>query len=96
MLYYDRIDLGERIHPAKSNNSKECIICHYWLFNQGFEFQDSICNSCHDLMILYLNICNIAIITVKGVDYCCSIHDISKSEAIHLLENSVFEDRCNK
>ena len=35
----------------------------------------------------------IAIITVKGVDCHCIIHDISKSEAIHLLENSVLDDR---
>ena len=28
MLYYDRIDLGEGIDFAKSNNSKECIIFH--------------------------------------------------------------------
>ena len=30
MLHYDRIDLGEGIDAAKSNNIKECIICHYW------------------------------------------------------------------
>ena len=40
----------------------------------------------------YLNLTDSAIITVKGVDYCYIIHDISKSEAIHLLENSVLED----
>ena len=40
-------------------------------------------------MILCLNLGNIAIITMKGVFYCCIIYDISKSEAIHLLENSV-------
>ena len=36
---------------------------------------------------------DIAIITVKEVDYHCIIHDVSKSEAIHLLENSVLDDR---
>ena len=36
-----------------------------------------------------LNICDIAI---KDVDYHCNIHDISKSEAINLLEHSVLED----
>ena len=29
MLYCDRIDLSEEIDVAKSNNSKECIVCHY-------------------------------------------------------------------
>ena len=36
---------------------------------------------------------DIAIITVKEVDYHCIIHDVSKSEAIHLFENSVLDDR---
>ena len=40
MLYYDRIDITEGTDPTKSNKSKECIICHYWFFNHGFEFQD--------------------------------------------------------
>ena len=35
---------------------------------------------------------NITIITVKRVDYCRIIHDISKSKATHLLENSVLDD----
>ena len=26
MLYYDRIDISDRIDLAKSNNSKECMI----------------------------------------------------------------------
>ena len=36
---------------------------------------------------------DIAIITIKNIDYCCIIRNISKSEAINLLENSGFEDR---
>ena len=93
MLDYDRIDISEEIDSTKSNRSKECMICHYWLFNHGFEFQDSVCNSCHDLTILCLNIIDITIITVTNVDYRCIIHNISKSEAIDLLENSFLEDR---
>ena len=57
-----------------------------------FKFQDYVRNGCHDLIMLCLNISNIAIVTVKGVDYHCIIHDISKSEAIRLLENSVLDD----
>ena len=76
MLYYDRIDISERIDLTKNNRSKECMICHYWFFNHGFKFQDSICSGCHDLTILIVNISGIAIITVKNVDYCCIIHNI--------------------
>ena len=28
MLYYERVDISEGIHPTKSNTSKEYIICH--------------------------------------------------------------------
>ena len=41
---------------------------------------------CHDLTMLYLNPNKFAIISVKGVDYHCIIHDINKSEVIHILE----------
>ena len=43
--------------------------------------------------MLCLNISDIANITVKNVDYRCIIYNISKSEAINLLENSVLKDR---
>ena len=93
MLYCDRIDISEEIDLAKSKNSKECMIYHYWYFHHGFNFQDYVCNGCHNLTIMCLNISNIAIITVKNVDCRCIIHNISKSKAINLLENSVLEDR---
>ena len=93
MLYYDRIDISEGIDLVKSGNSKECIVCHYWFFNHGFKFQDSVCNGCHDLTMLCLNISNIAFITVENIDYRCIIHNINKSEAINLLKSSVLEDR---
>ena len=69
------------------------MICHYWCFNHGFKFQDTKSNGCHDLMILGLNISNIAITTVKNVDCRCVIHDISKSEAVDLLKSFALDDR---
>ena len=30
MLYYNRIDLSEETDPARSNTSKDCIVCHYY------------------------------------------------------------------
>ena len=93
MLCYDRIDVSEGIDLAKHNNSKECMICHYWFFNHGFTFQDSACNGIHDLTMLSVNIDVIAIITVKNVDYRCIIHNISKCEAINLLKNYILENR---
>ena len=83
MLYYDRIDISEGIDLTKSKRNKECMISYYWLYNHGFKFQDSVWNGCHDLTILSVNISDIAIITVKNVDCCCIIHNISKSKAIN-------------
>ena len=39
MLYYDRIDVSERIYENKTIRSKECGICHYWYFlDKEFNF----------------------------------------------------------
>ena len=45
--------------------------------------------------MLSVNISDISIITVKNVDYRCIIHNISKSEAINLLENYVLNRRSS-
>ena len=90
---YDRVDLDKEKDFAKSNNSKECIVCHYWYSNHGLQYQNSICNGCYDLMMLCLNLNGIIIVTVKSVDYCCIIHGISKSDATNLSENFALDDR---
>ena len=82
MLHFDRIDMRKGVDVAKSNNNVSCEIV-----NHGFKFQYSICYGVHDLTMLYFSSSNIVIITVKGADYCCIIHDVSKPESIHLLEN---------
>ena len=45
------------------------MIFNYWFFNHGFKFQDSVCNGCHQLTMLSVNISDIAFITAKNVDY---------------------------
>ena len=83
----------EGIDPPKSIRSKEFMICYYWLLNHGFKILNFVCNGCHDLTILCLNVSDIAIVTVKNVDYCCIIYNISKCEAINILKNSMLENR---
>ena len=48
MLYYDKFDISEAIDLTKSNKSRECMVCHYFFFNYGLEFQDYVCNGCYD------------------------------------------------
>ena len=65
--------------------------------NHGFKFQCNVFNVCLTIVMFFMIwrcvISDIAIITVSWVDYCCIIHGISKCDTIHLLENSVFDDR---
>ena len=89
MLYFDRIDLSEGINVNKTSASKECDIFHYWYFlNKSFKFQPNVCNRCHDLLMMSMNLSNIAILNIKGSDYCCIISLISKNEAINLMQNA--------
>ena len=81
MIYYDRIDISEEINVNKISD-----ICHCWYsLNKGFKFQPNICNGCHDLLIISMNLCDIAILNIKSADYHCVISRISKSEAITLM-----------
>ena len=43
-------------------------------------------------MMLCPSLRDIATIIVKGVDYRCVIHGISKSQAVPLLENYILDD----
>ena len=68
MLCYNRIYKSEETDPTNSNRNKEYLICYYWFFNHGFDFQDSLCNSFHDLEMLSVNISDTIITTIKNVD----------------------------
>ena len=93
MLYFDRIDVSEGIDVYKTSTSKDCDSCHYWYFlNKGFKFQLSVCNRCHDLLMMSMNLSDIAILNIKGSDYRCIIGGISKNEAINLIKNIYFTE----
>ena len=88
MPYYDRIDVSEGIDINKTSASQECNICHCWYFlDKGFKFQPYLCNGCHDILMLSINLGNINILKSHGIDYWCIINRISKSEAINLMQN---------
>ena len=73
----------------KTSPSKECDVCHYWYFlNFSFKFQPNVCNRCHDLLMMSMKLCDIAILNINGSDYCCVISLISKNEVINLMQNA--------
>ena len=74
MLHFDRIDVSEGIDANKRIKSQEYDICHYWYFlNKGFKFQPNVFSKCHDLLMMSMNLSDIAILNIKDSDYCCII-----------------------
>ena len=89
MLYYDRIEVYERIYINKTSASKECNICnHCYFLNKGLKFQPYIGNGCLGVMKMSMNLGDIAILNIHGVDYRCIIIGISKIEALDLLQKA--------
>ena len=94
MLYFHGIDFSEGIDVNKTSITKQCDVCHYWYFmNKGFKFQPIVCNKCLDLLMMSVNLSDIAILNIKGSNYCCIISGISKNEAINLMQNADFTKR---
>ena len=89
MLYYDRIEVSEEIDVNKISALKDCGVCHYWYFlNYSFTFQPNVRNNCHDLLMMSVNLTDIAISNIKGSDYRCITSLISKNEAANLIQNT--------
>ena len=69
MQYFDKIDVSEGIDVNKTSESKECNICHYWYFlYKGFTFQLDVSNGCRDLLMISINLSDIAILNIKCTD----------------------------
>ena len=60
--------------------SKKCDICHCWHF---FRYR---------LIMLSINLSNIAMLNIHGVDYHYIIKKISKHKAVNILQNADFSD----
>ena len=86
MLYYDRVDVSEKIDVIKISVSFECDVCHYLYFlKYSFKFQPNIFNRCHNLSMMSMNLRGIDILKIKTSDYHCIISLVIENEAINLL-----------
>ena len=94
MLQYQKIDVSEEIDLNKTIASKECELCHYWFFKDiGFNFEEHVCNKCHDLLTMAHSLKDIAILSTKDATFRCILMGISKNEALKRLNNSVTYER---
>ena len=88
------MDVSEGIDVNKTMTLKECDVCHYWFFlNYNFNFQPNVCNRFHDLLMMSVNLTDIAISNIKGSDYRYIISLISKNESMNLLENADLNEK---
>ena len=94
MMQYNKIDISDRIDVNKTSASKKCGLCHYWLFKDiGFEFEEHVCNECHDLLTVTNSLKDIAIVSTKGATFRWILMGINKNEALKRLNNSVTRNR---
>ena len=56
----------------------------------AFQFQKNISSRCHDLLMMSMNLGDIAIFNIKGSDYRYIISLISKNEPINLMQIADF------
>ena len=95
MLFYDRTDVSKGVDVNKTSASKEWDVCHYWYFlNFSFKFQPNVYNKCHDLLMMFVNLSDIAILNIKSSDYRCIITLIRKNEAINLMQNADLTEKA--
>ena len=89
MIYYDRIDVSEENDINKTSASKGCDIYHHWYFlGRKFTCKLNVYNGCHDVLMMAININDIAILNIQCVDYRCIINGIIESGALNLLQNA--------
>ena len=68
------------------------MICHYWYFKDtGYKYEPLVCNACHDLSMVVYNVNDFMILKVNDVDYRCFVFNMSRSDSIKLLNNSVLD-----
>ena len=81
MLFFVRTKVSKGIDVNKTSAS-------LYFFNYSVRFQPNVCNSCHDLLMMSMNLSDIATLNIKCSDYRCIISLISKIEAIKLMQNA--------
>ena len=69
-----------------SDKSKECTIYHYCYFKDiDYKYEPHVCNKCHHLLMVVYDLKDFMILNIKCVDYRCYVFNMSRSDAITLL-----------
>ena len=77
-----------------TNESKECMLCHYWYFlNKNFIYGPYLCDGCYNKIKKCNKLKNIAIFHVKKSVYRIYFLYMSKRETTNLMNNSNLSDK---
>ena len=88
MLKYNRIDISEGIDADKTNESRECMFCHYWYFlNKNFSYGSFTCDCCYDMVQRSTDFKNIAIAHIKKNAYGIYFQHMSRHKAKKKIMN---------
>ena len=94
MLKSDKINISEGIDVNKTNESKECMLCHYWYFlNKKFSYGTYLRDGCYNIVPKSISFKNITIVHVKNSVYLIYFQDMSKREAKKLMANFNLTDK---
>ena len=61
------------------------MLSHYWYFEDiGYEYEQYVCNGCHDLSMMVYDLDDFIILNIKGVDDRCLVYNMSINDTIKL------------
>ena len=92
MLNFDRTDVSEGIDVKKKCIKRGWYLSLLVFLSFKLKFQPNFTNRCHDLLMMSVNLSDIAILNIEDSDYYCIISLINKSEAIDVLQNADFTE----
>ena len=94
MLEYEKIDILGGIDINKTNELKECMLCHYWYFlSKNFSYRPYLCDGSYNIVQKSIPFKNIAIVHFKKSVYRIYFQDIKKCDAKKLIANSNLIDK---
>ena len=80
-----RIKVSERIDINKKGASKKCNFVTIGTFRiKVIKFLWYVCNGCHDVLMMHINLNDTAILNISGTDCHCIFNGISKKKAVNL------------
>ena len=88
-----RIEDVFRLRLQKTSSSRRTFTGY--LLEKNFRLQLKVYDGCHVVLMMSINLNDIAILNIFDVDHYCIITGISKTEALNLLQNTDISKKVN-